>query len=121
VTFVNLAYFIHVPGRARSSRDGSCAGACCASACSRSSADTAVADERTRIARELHDVVAHAISVVVLQARGGRKVLTEEPAAAREAFDVIEQVSEQALTEMRRLLGLLRQGDDELVLARSRA
>ena len=79
--------------------------------------DSAVAEERARIARELHDVVAHAISVVVLQARGGRKLLAEEPAAAREAFDVIEKVSEQALTEMRRLLGLLRQGDDELVLA----
>jgi signal transduction histidine kinase len=79
--------------------------------------DSAVAEERTRIARELHDVVAHAISVVVLQARGGRKLLASEPAAAKDAFDVIEQVSEQALTEMRRLLGLLRQGDDELVLA----
>jgi signal transduction histidine kinase len=77
----------------------------------------AVAEERTRIARELHDVVSHAISVVVLQARGGRKLLSEEPDAAREAFDVIERVSEQALTEMRRLLGLLRQEDEELVLA----
>ncbi|TML00986.1 MAG: hypothetical protein E6G41_17125, partial [Actinobacteria bacterium] len=77
----------------------------------------AVAEERARIARELHDVVSHAISVVVLQARGGRKLLDEEPGAAREAFDVIEQVSEQALTEMRRLLGLLRQKDDELALA----
>jgi len=77
----------------------------------------AVAEERTRIARELHDVVSHAISVVVLQARGGRKLLADEPASAREAFDVIEQVSEQALTEMRRLLGLLRQDDEELVLA----
>ena len=80
-------------------------------------AAAAVAEERARIARELHDVVSHAISVVVLQARGGRKLLDDEPAAAREAFDVIERVSEQALTEMRRLLGLLRQGDDELVLA----
>jgi signal transduction histidine kinase len=77
----------------------------------------AVAEERARIARELHDVVAHAISVVVLQARGGRKLLTAEPAAAREAFDTIEQVSGQALTEMRRLLGLLRAGDEELALA----
>jgi signal transduction histidine kinase len=77
----------------------------------------AVAEERTRIARELHDVVSHSISVVVLQARGGRKLLSEEPDAAREAFDVIERVSEQALTEMRRLLGLLRQEDEELVLA----
>jgi signal transduction histidine kinase len=74
-------------------------------------ARTAVADERARIARELHDVVAHAISVVVLQARGGRKVLDSEPATAREAFDVIEATSAQALGEMRRLLGLLRTDD----------
>jgi signal transduction histidine kinase len=75
-------------------------------------ARAAVADERARIARELHDVVAHAISVVVLQARGGRKVLGDDPAAAHEAFDVIESTSTQALGEMRRLLGLLRAEDD---------
>jgi signal transduction histidine kinase len=79
-------------------------------------ARAAVADERQRIARELHDVVSHAISVVVLQARGGRKVLDGDPAAARDAFDVIEATSTQALGEMRRLLGLLRT-DDELALA----
>ena len=79
-------------------------------------ARAAVADERARIARELHDVVAHAISVVVLQARGGRKVLGREPEAAREAFDVIESTSTQALGEMRRLLGLLRD-DDGIALA----
>jgi signal transduction histidine kinase len=79
-------------------------------------ARTAVADERTRIARELHDVVAHAISVVVLQARGGRRVLASDPDAAHEAFDVIEATSTQALGEMRRLLGLLR-ADDEIALA----
>jgi signal transduction histidine kinase len=76
----------------------------------------AVADERQRIARELHDVVAHAISVVVLQARGGRRVIDTEPEAAREAFDAIESTSSQALGEMRRLLGLLRSDDDDTLL-----
>ena len=50
-------------------------------------ARAAVAEERARIARELHDVVAHAISVVVVQARGGRKVLDRDPEASRTAFD----------------------------------
>ncbi len=76
----------------------------------------AVADERQRIARELHDVVAHAISVVVLQSRGGRRLIDTEPEAAREAFDAIESTSSQALGEMRRLLGLLRSGDDDTLL-----
>jgi signal transduction histidine kinase len=80
-------------------------------------AKVAVADERQRIARELHDVVAHAISVVVLQSRGGRKVLDSDPAAAREAFDAIERTSSQALEEMRRLLGLLRAEDEPALLA----
>jgi len=71
----------------------------------------AVAEERSRIARELHDVVAHAISVVVLQARGGRKLLAAEPAAASEAFDVIENVSEQALADVfDHIEGLTRSG-----------
>jgi signal transduction histidine kinase len=80
-------------------------------------ARAAVAEERARIARELHDVVAHAISVVVVQARGGRKVLTSDPEASRTAFDSIERTGEQALGEMRRLLGMLRDNDEE----RSRA
>jgi len=75
-------------------------------------ARAAVAEERQRIARELHDVVAHAISVVVLQARGGRRLLHSEPEAASDAFDTIESTSTQALGEMRRLLGLLRTEDD---------
>lgn len=81
-------------------------------------ARAAVAEERARIARELHDVVAHAISVVVVQARGGRKVLDSDPAAARTALDAIERTGEQALAEMRRLLGMLRDDDDD---ERSRA
>ncbi len=79
-------------------------------------ARTAVADERQRIARELHDVVAHAISVVVLQARGGRRVVRSDPDAAHEAFDAIERTSATALGEMRRLLGLLRAEDDHALL-----
>jgi len=71
-------------------------------------------DERARIARELHDVVAHGIAVTVLQARGGRRVLAEDPAAAAAALDDIERVSAQSLAEMRRLVGMLREdgGDD---------
>jgi signal transduction histidine kinase len=77
----------------------------------------AVADERVRIARELHDVVAHAISVIVLQARGGRRMLAQDPAETRDALDAIERAGEQALAEMRRLLGMLRDGDEDLALA----
>jgi signal transduction histidine kinase len=80
-------------------------------------ARAAVAEERTRIARELHDVVAHAVSVMVLQARGGRKLLADEPDAAVGAFDTIERTGQQALGEMRRLLGALRTDDEALALA----
>jgi signal transduction histidine kinase len=80
-------------------------------------ARAAVADERVRIARELHDVVAHAISVIVLQARGGRKQLDADPRQASHALDAIEETATVALTEMRRLLGLLRESDEELALA----
>ena len=78
---------------------------------------TAIVEERERIARELHDVVAHAISVMILQARGGRRVLESDPADARQAFGNVERTGQQALDEMRRLLGLLRSSDDELALA----
>jgi signal transduction histidine kinase len=67
----------------------------------------AVADERARIARELHDVVAHAISVIVLQAKGGRRVLERDPAQARAAFDAIANAGGEALVEMRHLLEML--------------
>jgi signal transduction histidine kinase len=77
----------------------------------------AIADERARIARELHDVVAHAISVIVLQARGGRRMLGEDPGETRTALDAIEHAGEQALTEMRRLLGMLRAVDERVALA----
>jgi signal transduction histidine kinase len=80
-------------------------------------ARAAVAEERVRIARELHDVVAHAISVIVVQARGGRRSLATQPEEAREAFDSIDATAVEALAEMRRLLGMLRKGDEELALA----
>jgi signal transduction histidine kinase len=71
----------------------------------------AVAEERTRIARELHDIVAHAISVIVLQARGARHSLADDPDDARHAVDAIERTASQALSEMRRLLAILRTDD----------
>ena len=79
-------------------------------------ARVAVAEERARIARELHDVVAHGISVIVLQARGARHALATEPEDARRAVDAIERTASQALAEMRRLLAILRD-DDEATLA----
>ena len=72
-------------------------------------AERAVAAERARIARELHDIVAHHLSVVVLQAAGARA--SGRPAAA--ALEKIEHSGRQALTEMRRLLGVLRDPHDE--------
>jgi signal transduction histidine kinase len=83
----------------------------------RGRAAAAIVEERARIARELHDVVAHSISVMVLQARGGRRVLRSDPADAREAFAVIESTGQQALDEMRRLVAMLRTSEESLPLA----
>ena len=82
-------------------------------------AAAAVAAERLRIARDLHDVVAHAISVIVLQARGGRRMLDVDVIESRAAFDTIELTAEQAMAEMRRLLGVIRAaaGDEPAELA----
>jgi signal transduction histidine kinase len=76
-------------------------------------ARAAVVDERARIARELHDVVAHGVSVMVIQAAAGRTLLRRDPARAEEPFEVIEATGKQALGELRRLLGVLRADDDE--------
>ena len=71
-------------------------------------AERALAEERTRIARELHDVVAHAVSLMVVQAEAGPVVVQREPERAVAAFDAISATGKEALTEMRRLLGVLR-------------
>jgi signal transduction histidine kinase len=67
----------------------------------------AAAEERARIARELHDVVSHNLSVMVVQAGGARRIADGDPARAREALASIESTGRLALTEMRRLLGLI--------------
>ena len=69
----------------------------------------AVAAERGRIARELHDVVAHGISVIAVQAGAGRHALGSDAQRAHAAFAAIEDTARQALVEMRRMLGLLRE------------
>jgi signal transduction histidine kinase len=72
-------------------------------------ASSAVAEERLRIARELHDVVAHSMSVIAVQAGFGQYVIDNSPAAAREALGAIQATSRDALEELRRMLGILRQ------------
>jgi signal transduction histidine kinase len=75
-------------------------------------AERAGAAERRRIAREMHDVVAHSLAVVVGQAEGGRMLVASEPARAPEVLSTIAEQGRLALTEMRSLLGVLREDDD---------
>ncbi|HEX2314298.1 MAG TPA: sensor histidine kinase [Thermomonospora sp.] len=65
-------------------------------------------EERSRIARELHDVVAHHVSVMTVQAGAARRILDKNPDGAREAMTTIEEVGRTALSEMRRIVGVLR-------------
>jgi signal transduction histidine kinase len=75
-------------------------------------AHQAVLDERTRIARELHDVIAHSVTVMVVQAQAGPRLLGDAT-QARGAFESIESTGREALAELRRLLGVLRTADEQ--------
>ena len=77
----------------------------------------AVADERRRIAREMHDVVAHSVSVMVVQAGGARRILDRDPDRAAEAARLIERTGRGALLEMWRLLGVLGSADEPAAMA----
>jgi signal transduction histidine kinase len=79
----------------------------------REEAERAVAEERARIARELHDLVAHSIGVIVIQAQGAQRALDTSPDQAREALSAIETAGRSGLAEMRRLLGLLTDDDPD--------
>ncbi|HEY9292023.1 MAG TPA: histidine kinase [Microlunatus sp.] len=73
-------------------------------------ARVATINERNRIARELHDIVAHSLSVIVVQAEGGRALAAKRPEKAPEVLGTIADTSREALSEMRQMVGLLRSG-----------
>jgi signal transduction histidine kinase len=74
-------------------------------------AERAVANERLRIARELHDVVAHSMGVIAVQAGVGAHVIDSDPAEAKKSLDAIARTSRSTLTEIRRMLGVLREDE----------
>jgi len=78
----------------------------------------AVAQERARLARELHDGVGHALNVVVLHAQGARRLLASKPALAEEALVSIETAGRQALADVERMLGVLHAEEDDAFAAR---
>ena len=80
-------------------------------------ARVAVADERARIARELHDVVGHSVSVMTVQASAVRRLLLPEQQREREALLVVERTGREALAEMRRMVGVLRRPEEAPALA----
>jgi signal transduction histidine kinase len=77
----------------------------------------AAAEEQARIARELHDILAHNVGVMTVQAAAAGDVFETQPGRAREALDSIESTGREALTELRRLLGTVRSGDGSSALA----
>jgi signal transduction histidine kinase len=80
-------------------------------------AQAAAREERARIARELHDVIAHSVSVMVVQAGAAEEVLRQAPERALEPIRAVQETGRQALAEMARLLGILRRDGEELGLA----
>jgi signal transduction histidine kinase len=82
------------------------------------SAKLAVAEERVRIARELHDIVAHGVSLMTIQIAAARRVATKQPEAADQALAAAEEAGRQSLAELRSLLAVLRSADASLGEAR---
>lgn len=80
-------------------------------------AHVAVADERARIARELHDVVGHSVSVMTVQASGVRRLLRPDQQRERDALLIVERTGREALAEMRRMVGVLRRPEEAPALA----
>jgi signal transduction histidine kinase len=80
-------------------------------------ARSAVTEERARIARELHDVVGHSVSVMTVQASAVRRLLRPEQKREREALLIVEQTGREALAEMRRMVGVLRRPEEAPALA----
>lgn len=80
-------------------------------------AQQAAAEERGRIARELHDVIAHSVSVMVVQAGAAEQIMGRDPQRAVAAVQAVQQTGRDALAEMARLLGILREGSGGLGLA----
>jgi len=76
----------------------------------------AVLEERDRLAREIHDVIAHSVSVIAVQAGAARAIAEKRPDRAREALASIEQVSRETMVELRRALGAMRAPADEAAL-----
>ena len=110
---LSVAWLFGVAVRSRQGRIVSLEGETARLAADREArAREAVAAERGRIARELHDVVAHAVSVVVVQAQAGQRLVGADDARARESLEAIEETARTALHEMRRLLGMLRETGD---------
>jgi signal transduction histidine kinase len=77
----------------------------------------AVSEERARIARELHDVVGHSVSVMTVQASAVRRLLKPEQEREREALLIVEQTGREAMAEMRRMVGVLRRPEEAPALA----
>jgi signal transduction histidine kinase len=78
-------------------------------------ARAAVAEERGRIARELHDIISHSVSVMVVQAGAAEQVLDRDPVQVRASLEAIQRTGREARLELKRLLGVLRTGDDDAV------
>lgn len=79
-------------------------------------AELAVAAERSRIAREMHDVVAHSLAVIIAQADGGRYAAATNPEQATKSLETIAEIGRDALTDIRRILGVLRTADADVAI-----